>query len=63
MGISPIGGSVPSDATSASVVAVAYAILTKGDMETGLTLALPIGIIIAQINALFMPFYSSLAPY
>ena len=38
MGISAVGGSVPSDCLSGSIIAVAYAIVVGGDgaMETGL---------------------------
>ena len=43
MGISAIGGSVPSDACASSIIAVAYTILTGADVETGLALAMPIG--------------------
>lgn len=63
MGISAVGGSVPSDATSATVISVAYVILANGDIETGLALALPIGVIMIQIQMLIMPLLSALAPY
>ena len=45
MGISAVGGSIPSDCLSGSIIAVAYAIVVGGDgaMETGLALSLPIG--------------------
>lgn len=36
MGISAIGGSIPSDACASSIIAVAYTILTGADVETGL---------------------------
>lgn len=63
MGISAIGGSIPSDGATASVVSVAYVILAGGDVETGLAIALPIGVIMAQVQFLFMPLFSALAPY
>lgn len=44
MGISAVGGSIPSDCLSGSIIAVAYAIVVGGDgaMETGLALSLTI---------------------
>lgn len=41
MGISAIGGSIPADATTASIIAVAYTILTGSTAEAGLAIALP----------------------
>ena len=63
MGISAIGGSIPADATSSSVIAVSYTILAGGNIETGLALALPIGTLMASFASLFIPIYASLAPY
>ena len=48
MGISAIGGSIPSDACASSIIAVAYTILTGADVETGLALAMPIGTLMGQ---------------
>jgi len=63
MGISAIGGSVPSDCCSASVIAVAYTILTGSNAETGLAIALPIGTLMSSVNSMLMPFWSALAGY
>jgi PTS system mannose-specific IIC component/fructoselysine and glucoselysine-specific PTS system IIC component len=63
MGVSAIGGSIPADATSASIVAVAYVVLTGGDTESGLAVSLPIGVVMAQFAALFTPVWSLTVPY
>lgn len=63
MGISAIGGSIPADATVASVIAVAFTILTNTDIEAGLAIAMPIGTVIAQISAALTPIWSSFAAY
>jgi Phosphotransferase system, mannose/fructose/N-acetylgalactosamine-specific component IIC len=64
MGISAIGGSIPADATSASLIAVAYAVLTGATTDSGLALALPIGTVLASVGALVMSLLSNpLAPY
>ncbi len=63
MGISAIGGSIPADATTASVIAVAYTILTGSDIEAGLAIALPIGTVMASIANMFSPLWASLAAY
>ena len=47
MGISAIGGSVPADAMAASIIAVAYTIISGSDVETGLALAMPIGTVMS----------------
>ena len=59
MGISAIGGSIPADATSASLITVAYAILTGADMKSGLALAMPIGTAIAGFGAIVMSLISN----
>src|SRR5699024_4161668 len=63
MGISAIGGSIPADATVASVIAVAFTTLTNTDIEAGLAIAMPIGTVIAQISAALTPIWSSFAAY
>ncbi len=64
MGISAIGGSIPADAMSSSVIAVAYTILTGASAEEGLAIAMPIGTALASFNALLMAVISSpLAPH
>lgn len=64
MGISAIGGSVPADAMSSSVIAVAYTILTGASVEGGLAIAMPIGTALASFKALMMALIASpLAPH
>ncbi len=63
MGISAIGGQIPADALSATVVSVSYTILTGADAETGLAIALPIGTVMASVNSMFMSLWSAMAPY
>ena len=65
MGISAVGGSIPSDCLSGSIIAVAYAIVVGGDgaMETGLALSLTIGTVMTTINTMLMPLWAGLAPY
>lgn len=63
MGISAIGGSVPADACASSIIAVAYAILTGADVETGLALAMPIGTLMGAVNEMWKPVLAALAPY
>ena len=63
MGISYIGGSVPSDPTSATFITVAFTILSGQNTEAGLALAIPIGTVMQSVSGVFMTFWSSLAPY
>ena len=63
MGISAIGGSIPSDACSSSIIAVAYTILTGADVETGLALAMPIGTLMGTANEMWKPVLAAFAPY
>lgn len=63
MGISAIGGSIPADATTASIIAVAYTVLTGSGAEAGLAIALPIGTVMASIASMFTPIWASLAAY
>ncbi|GFP76439.1 PTS mannose/fructose/sorbose/N-acetylgalactosamine transporter subunit IIC [Clostridium fungisolvens] len=63
MGISAIGGSIPADATTSSVIAVAYTVLTGSNVEAGLALALPIGAVMASFANIFTPLWASLAAY
>lgn len=63
MGISAIGGSVAADATTSSVIAVAYTILTGADVEAGLAIALPIGTLMSSFSSMTSPIFASLAPY
>jgi mannose/fructose/N-acetylgalactosamine-specific phosphotransferase system component IIC len=54
MGISAIGGAIPADATTSSIIAVAYTILTGASAEEGLALAMPIGTVMASFNSICM---------
>lgn len=65
MGISAVGGSVPSDCLSGSIIAVAYAIVVGGDgaVETGLALSLTIGTVMSTIGTMLMPLWAGLAPF
>lgn len=65
MGISAIGGAIPSDALSGTVIAVAFAIGAGGEgaMETGLALAMSIGTLMSSISSMFTPLWAGLAPY
>lgn len=63
MGISAIGGSLPADPFSSTIIAVAYTILTGHDTEAGLAIAMPIGTAMAALANMFAPFLASLAPY
>lgn len=63
MGISAIGGSVPSDAGVAAVVVTAFAILTGTDIDAASALAMPIGTVIATLGQLWKPVIAAFAPY
>jgi mannose/fructose/N-acetylgalactosamine-specific phosphotransferase system component IIC len=64
MGISAIGGAVPADATTSSIIAVAYTILTGASAEEGLAIAMPIGTVLASFSSVIMAAIGSpLAPH
>lgn len=63
MGISAIGGSVPADATTSSILAVAFTILSGSDIESGLAIAMPIGTLMASFSSMLTPIWASLSPY
>lgn len=64
MGISAIGGAVPADATSASIIAVAYTILNGATPEAGLAISMPIGAVMASFGQLEMALVAApLVPY
>lgn len=50
MGISAIGGSIPSDWISTSFIASAYVILTNSSIESAIAIAMPIGTIMTMFN-------------
>lgn len=55
MGISAIGGVIPSDPMSGTLIPVAYVILTKADMNVAIALAVPVGTLIQYTNTLTSP--------
>lgn len=63
MGISAIGGSVPADACTSSIIAVAFTILTGSSVEEGLAIAMPIGTVMASLSGLLTPLWAGLAAY
>lgn len=63
MGISAIGGSVPADAHTSTLIAVAFTILTGASIESGLAIAMPIGTLMASFGGILMSLFSSVAPY
>ncbi len=63
MGISAIGGSIPSDPGSATVITVAFTILIGQNTETGLALALPIGTLVIGVMGILMPVFTALVSY
>lgn len=63
MGISAIGGSIPADACAASIISVAYTVMTGSDVETGLALAMPIGTIMSSVAEMYKPVLASFAPH
>jgi len=63
MGVSAIGGSIPADPASATVIAVAYAISSGGDMETSLAIAYPVGTIMQYSMLVFAPIMAVMPSY
>lgn len=63
MGISAIGGSIPADPTTSSIIAVAYTILTGASIEEGLAIAMPIGTVMSSLSGLLTPMWAGLAAY
>lgn len=63
MGISAIGGSIPADGTTSSIIAVAFTLLTGASMEEGLAIAMPIGTVMASLNGMLTPIWASLAAW
>ena len=55
MGISAIGGVIPSDPMSGTLIPVAYVILTHADMNAAIALAIPVGTLINYCNTLVSP--------
>ena len=63
MGISPIGGTIPAEPLSSTVIAVSFTILTGADVEMGLAIALPIGTLMASFHNMINPILASFAPW
>ncbi|MHB8806624.1 MAG: PTS mannose/fructose/sorbose/N-acetylgalactosamine transporter subunit IIC [Anaerolineaceae bacterium] len=63
MGVSAVGGSLPSDWATATVIVVSYAILTGQNAEAGLALAIPIGTIVMSLGAIWTPITTGLVPH
>lgn len=63
MGISAIGGAIPADPTTSSIIAVAYTILTGASVEEGLAIAMPIGTVMSSLSGLLTPLWAGLAAY
>lgn len=55
MGISAIGGVIPSDPESGTLIPVAAVILTHTDMSAAIALAIPVGTLINYANTLCSP--------
>lgn len=62
MGISAIGGVVAADSFTASILSVAFTVLTGSDIETGMTIAMPVGTLMSSFNSMFSPIWASLSP-
>lgn len=63
MGISAIGGSIPADSVTASIIAVAFTITTGSDVEAGLAIAMPIGTLKSSFGAFFTPLFAATSPF
>ena len=63
MGVSAIGGSIPTDPASATVIAVAYAISSGGDIETSLVIAYPVGTIMQYSLLILAPVFAAMPSY
>lgn len=62
LGITNIGGTVPSDAMTGSVLGTAFAIITGSGSEVALALAVPIGLLAVLLRNLYQMGLSSLMP-
>jgi len=63
MGVSAVGGSLPSDWATSTVIVVSYAMLTGQNAEAGLALAIPIGTIVMSLGAVWSPVTVGLVPH
>ena len=55
MGISAIGGVIPSDPEAGTLIPIAYVVLTGADMNTAIALAIPVGTLIGYAGTLCTP--------
>lgn len=62
MGISAVGGSVPADAFSGTIIAVAFTILTGASVEEAIAISFPIATVMAMLNAIMMPVFAFAVP-
>lgn len=62
MGISGIGGTVPSDFTTSSVIAVAFTLMTGADMESAIAISIPVGTVMATAYTVTGAFSVTLQP-
>ena len=63
MGISAIGGSIPSDWITTSFIASAYVILTDSSIESAVAIAMPIGTIMTMFNTVAMVVVSAVQSF
>ena len=65
MGVSAVGGAMPTDWVLSSTISTAYAITSKGsvDMETALALAMPIGVVLMNLPRILSPLFALLPAY
>lgn len=63
MGVSAIGGSIPSNALLGTIIAVSYTVLSGADIETGLAIAMPIGVLVSSFGSFFTPLFAATSPY
>lgn len=63
MGVSAIGGSIPSDSLLGTIIAVSYTILSGADAAVGLAIAMPIGTMVNSIGSFFIPLFAATSPY
>lgn len=62
LGITNIGGTVPSDAMTGSILGTAFAIITGSGSEVALALAVPIGLLAVLLRNLYQMSLSSFMP-
>lgn len=63
MGMSPIGGSIPSDPFPTAVICVAYTVATGSSMSVALGLSIPIGALMQTVKTLYSPVLAAMSSY